>query len=158
MNRWGLLNNWRNSIKSCGVGLWCNMGEICWGGHRGKAIACLKTNFITAESTTTASCWLALCWHYSCTASIVLRNPHCSHWGHTIVPAWYTVKALTSLWNKSMRQTPVNPGRALKPAMCSRLEKPGRPHSVGRLALAPYLIWAHMCSLIKCSSYRGWQG
>lgn len=115
MNRWGPLNNWRNPIKSCGVCLWCNMGKICWGGHRGKATACLKTNFITAEPTTTASCWLALRWHYSCTASIVLHNPHCSHWGHTIVPAWYTVKALTSLWNKSMRQTLVNPERSLKP-------------------------------------------
>lgn len=145
--------------KRFSLSLWCNMGKICWGGHRGKVTVCLKTNFITAESTTTASCWLALCWHYSCTASIMLCNPHCSHRGHTIVPAWYSVKALTSLWNKS---TKADIGESVpgskKTAMCSCLKESSRRHSAGRLALAPYLIWAHVCSLIKCSSYCGWQG
>lgn len=93
---------------------------------------------------------LGLHWHYSCTASIMLCNPHCSHRGHTIVLAWYTVKALTPVWNKkSMKQTLSN-----QPWLQSSIVLKRDPAVGIQLGawLRPYLIWAHVCSLIKCSS------
>lgn len=48
------------------------MGKICWGGHRGKVTTCLRANFITAESTTTASCCLP------CAGITAALSPLCS--------------------------------------------------------------------------------
>lgn len=70
-------------------------------------------NYWRPESQPLYHCWvyycsfllLALRWRYSCSASIMLCNPHCSHRGHTIVPACHCSRALTSLWDTSMRRT-----------------------------------------------------
>lgn len=116
-------------------------GQICWGGHSGTVTVCSESKL--------HHCWvyyicfllLALHWHYSCTASIMLYNPHCSHWGHTIVPAWYTVRDLTSLWNKSTEQTLANPYRALK-QRCANV-KDVQPTALRQM---PGSTWSkHMC-------------
>lgn len=72
-----------------------------------------RANYWKPESQPLYHCWvyycsfllLALRWHYSCSASIMLCNPHCSHRGLTIVPACHCSRALTSLWDTSMRRT-----------------------------------------------------
>lgn len=72
-----------------------------------------RANYWRPESQPLYHCWvyycsfllLALRWHYSCSASIMLCNPHCSHRGLTIVPACHCSRALTSLWGTSMRRT-----------------------------------------------------